>query len=250
MSSVLVVRKFDAFSRILSEAGFSIINCPAIETVAFEKLDDFDKQISALESYDGIFLTSAKAAEIFRRKLREKRVGYGGKIYVLGRRSFDLLKDESLDLRFDETARTAREMLEKIALEDLQDKRFLFVRGEKSLRVVSDFLDEIASLDEAIVYRTVKALVNADKISELVEKIEMSEIICACFFSPSAAESFIEQFGADILHQTVIAAIGKTTAEFFERRNLTVGFVSSKSAAADFAAELIEYLKKQAEARA
>lgn len=139
MWSILVVRKFDDFSRILSEAGFSVINCPIIETVALENTGDFDEQIAALESCDGVFLTSASAAEIFRRKLRERKNGYGGKVYVLGRRSFDLLKDEPLDLIFDQRANTAREMLEKIAPEALENKRFLFVRGEKSLHVVPDF---------------------------------------------------------------------------------------------------------------
>ncbi|MCY7344670.1 MAG: uroporphyrinogen-III synthase, partial [Pyrinomonadaceae bacterium] len=68
-----------------------------------------------------------------------------------------------------------------------------------------------------------------------------------CFFSPSAAASFIEQFGAEILHQTIIATIGKTTAEFFGERNLNVGFVSLKATAEDFAVALIEYLEEEAE---
>lgn len=242
MSSILVVREFDDFSRTLSESGFSIINCPTIETVVLENLDEFDKQISELEIYDGVFLTSANAAKVFRRKLRERNIGFNGKIYILGRRTFDLLKDERLDLFFDETANTAREMLERIASEDLEDKRFLFVRGEKSLRVIPDFLKIIASIDEVIVYKTEKIAIEVDRVIELCEKFKNGEIACACFFSPSAAESFIEQFGAANLHQTKIAAIGKTTAEFFERRNLMVDFISPKTRAEDFAVELINYL--------
>ncbi len=244
MPSVLVVRKFDNFSRILSEAGFSVVNCPTVETAALENTGDFDRQIAALEKYDAVFLTSAAAADIFRRKLRERKNGFGGKVYVLGRRGFDLLKDEPLDLIFDETANTAREMLEKIAPEALENKRFLFVRGEKSLHVVPDFLKTIATLDEAIVYKTERVAVEIDKINELRQKLESGEIACACFFSPSAAENFIEQFGAAFLHRTVIATIGKTTAEFFREQKLTVDFVSSKATAEDFAAELIECLGK------
>ena len=243
MPSILVVRKFDDFSQILSEAGFSIINCPTVETVALENTSDFDKQTAALESYDGVFLTSAAAAEIFCRKLRERKNDYGGKVYVLGRRSFDLLKDEPLDLFFDETANTAREMLEKISPEALEKKRFLFVRGEKSLRVVPDFLKTGATLDEAIVYKTERVAVEIDKINELREKLNNREIACACFFSPSAVENFIEQFGAAFLHQTIIATIGKTTAEFIERFNLTVAYVAQCATAKDFANELIEYLE-------
>jgi uroporphyrinogen-III synthase len=161
----------------------------------------------------------------------------------LGRRSFDLLKDEPLDLFFDETANTAREMFEKIAPEALEKKRFLFVHGEKSLRVVPDFLKTRATLDEAIVYKTERVAVEIDKINELREKLDNGEIACACFFSPSAVENFIEQFGAAFLHQTIIATIGKTTAEFIERCNLTVAYVARCATAKDFANELIEYLE-------
>jgi uroporphyrinogen-III synthase len=244
MASILVVREFDDFSRILAEAGFSVINCPTIVTVALENTSDFERRISALEIYDGIFLTSAKAAEIFRRKLRERKNRFGGKVYVLGRRGFDLLKDESLDLFFDETANTAREMLDKIAPEDIRHKRFLFARGEKSLRVVPDFLKTAATVDEAIVYKTEKVAVEVDKINKLGEKFGSGEIACACFFSPSAAQNFIEQFGAAFLHQTIIATIGKTTAEFIERHNLTVDFISTRATAENFAVELIDHLRR------
>ena len=90
-----------------------------------------------------------------------------------------------------------------------------------------------------IVYETRGVKVEIDKINELCEKIKLTAV---CFFSPSAAQSFIKQFGTEILHQTIIATIGKTTADFLERQNLQVDFVSSKATAEDFAVELIEYL--------
>lgn len=242
MTSVLVVREFDDFSRILTKNNFSVINCAMIKTSPLEDLSKFESKLVEIENYDGVFLTSRQSAQIFVEKLRERNIIYRGKIYVLGRRSFHLLKTTNLDLVFDETANTVREFLNTIPLTDLKAKRFLFVRGEKSLRVVPEFLEKIAMVDEMTVYRTEKITVEVDKIKTIRDKIEKSEISCACFFSPSGAESFIEQFGAEILHQKIIAAIGKTTAEFFEKRNLKVGFVSSKAKAEDFAVELIEHL--------
>jgi uroporphyrinogen-III synthase len=232
---ILVIREFDNFSRIFAANEFEIINLPLIETAAIDDLSAFEN----IENYDGVFLTSKQAAEIFKASLKSN---YRGKIYVLGRHSYEILKDANLNLRYDKKANTAREMLENIELEELNGKRFLFVRGDKSLRIVPEFLAEIAAVDEAIVYETRKIVVETDKISSLREKFLTNEIAAVCFFSPSAAESFIEQFGAEILHQTIIATIGKTTAEFFETRNLHVNFVSSKATAEDFAVELIEYL--------
>lgn len=240
---VLVIREFDNFSRRLAENDFEIINLPLIQTVPIENLSDFDAKIEKLENCDGVFLTSAPATEIFRRRLREKNIAFGGKVYVFGKRSFDILQSENFDLIFFETASTAREMLERIARQDLTNKNFLFVCGEKSLRVVPEFLAKIAAIDEAIVYRTGKLAVESDTINEVRKKLKNGEITCACFFSPSGTASFAEQFGIEILHQTEIAAIGKTTAEFLERQNLKVNFVSPRATAEDFAGNLIEYLK-------
>jgi uroporphyrinogen-III synthase len=241
---ILVIRKFDEFSRILAEKGWEVINLPLIETKELEDLSDFQAKLEKLENYDGIFLTSRNAAQILAEKFREKKINFGGKVYVLGKRSFDILKTENLDLIFEKEANTAREFLGKIPSENLKNKLFLFIRGEKSLRVVPEFLGKIAAVDETIVYKTEIITAEADKIKSISEKIEKNEIVCACFFSPSAVESFLKQFGAKVLHQIRIATIGTTTAEFLEKRNLKVDFVSSKAAAEDFAAGLIYYFKE------
>ncbi|MEO8072530.1 MAG: uroporphyrinogen-III synthase [Acidobacteriota bacterium] len=243
---ILVIRKFDDFSRILAENDFAIINLPLIETSAINDLSDFDAKLANIEIYDGIFITSKNAARILAEKLREKNIKFDGKVYILGNSSFEILRNESLNLVFDESANTAREMLEKIAPDELKNKLFLFVRGEKSLRIVPEFLAaKEAKVDGITVYETRKIMIETDKINFFREEIKKNNIAAACFFSPSGAASFIEHFGAEISHQTIIATIGKTTAEYFETRNLNVGFVSAKSSAEDFAFELIEYLQKE-----
>ena len=244
MRSILVVREFDNFSRILAENDFSVINCPTIEIVPLEDLSEFEARLDFIENYDGVFLTSASATKIFRRKFLERNIKFNGVIYVLGKRGFDLLKNENLDLFFDESSNTAREMLKKIPFENLTGKRFLFVRGKKSLRVVPEFLEKIASVDETIVYRTNKIFVAGDKIKEITEKSMRDEIVCACFFSPSGAEYFLEQIESKVLRQIKIAAIGKTTTDFLEAKDLTVDFTATKATAENFANELIEYLEE------
>ncbi len=242
MKKILVIRDFDNFSRILAKNDFEVINFPLIKTRKLNDLSEFEKKLKKIKKYDGIFLTSEKAARILIEKLREKNLFFAGKIYVLGRRSFEFLKTENLDLFFFESANSAREMLKKIPLADIQNKNFLFVGGEKSLRVVPEFLLQFAGVDEAVVYETRKIVVEINDIAALEMEFESSKIVAACFFSPSAAEVFLEYFKAQIPHQTCIATIGKTTADFFERRNLTVDFVSPKATAEDFALGLIDYL--------
>jgi uroporphyrinogen-III synthase len=243
MPTVLVVRKFDNFSRILTENGFSAINCPAIETVAHGNLRGLSAKISA-RSYDGIFLTSQKATEIAAEEIFTKNFSFGGKVYVLGKSSFERLKDKNLDLFFREEANTAREMLEAIPPADLKGKRFLFIRGEKSLRTIPEFLKDFAEVDEEVVYETRPATVEETLKKEIEAKAKSGEIVAACFFSPSGAESFLGQFDARILHQTKIAAIGTTTAGYFAGRDLKVDFTPTKANSEDFAIELVDYLGK------
>lgn len=241
MRTILVVRKFDDFSRILQESGFSVINCPTIETVEVENLENLRAKIAA-KNYDGIFLTSQKATEIAEREVFLK-MKFGGKVYVLGRKSFEILKDKDILLSFFESANTASEMLENIELDELKGKKFLFIRGKRSLGTVTSFLKKIASVDEEIVYETRKIVIEDSLKNEIEAKKD--EILFASFFSPSGAESFLEQFGAEFLEKTKIAVIGKTTAEFFEKRNLKADFVSKKATAEDFAFDLISFIQKE-----
>ncbi len=243
MTAVLVVRKFDNFSRILTENNFRVINCPTIETAASGNFREATAEISA-KNYDGIFLTSRAATEIASQELFCKNFTYNGKVYVLGRSSFERLKDKNLDLFFVETANTAREMLEAIPPEDLKNRRFLFLRGDKSLGTVREFLERIATVDETIVYETRKIAVAEAFKKEIERKAENGEIRAACFFSPSGAENFLEQFDDKVLQQTKIAAIGNTTADFLEKRDLKADFISTKATAEDFATELIDYLRR------
>lgn len=242
MPKIFVAGNFKDFSRILAGEGYEIIEIPLIETQPLADLSELNKKIESLAGYEGIFLTSKNAAKIFAESLGEKV--FGGKVYVLGKRSFEILQKKNLNLYFDESANTAGEMLEKIPPEELKNKRLLFIRGDRSLRVVPEFLEGLAEIDEVIVYETRQARAGIDKIKSLREKFERAEIAGACFFSPSAGESFIEQFGAEVLKKTSIAAIGATTAEFFEKQNLKVGFIASKADAEDFAFELIKFLRK------
>jgi len=245
MKRILVIRKFDEFSRILTKNGFEVINLPTIETKPLEDLSDFEAKLETIENYDGIFITSKVAARISAQKIDESGINFAGKVYVLGKLSFEILQSRNLNLVFFEDANTAAEMLEKISPGELKNKRFLFIRGEKSLETIRNFLTDFAVCDESIVYQNQMTHLGLDKILEISELFETSEIEAVCFFSPSIAESFFWSFGTERWRTAKVAAIGKTTADFFEKQNLTVDFVSPKATARDFAESLIEYLRKE-----
>lgn len=221
MRSALVVRKYDAFSRILEENGFEVVNCPAIETIALDQPIRIDPDV------DGVFVTSRKAAEVLSRAS-----GLTARVYVLGRSSFEVLKDRGFDLFFDSNANTAREMLESIPAGELEGRHFVFVCGEESLRIVPDFLKQVATVDELVVYRTERVTIDTELAKRQFDWI--------CFFSPSAGASFTDQLGLDAVRRSRVAVIGTTTAEFFADHGVDVDLVATNATAEKFANELIE----------
>lgn len=243
MREVLVVRREDDFSHTLKVNGYSVINCPVIRTEPLDDLSELEDVVSRLDTFDGVFITSAVAAEIF---ASDQLGSYTGRVYVLGRRSFDILKQTAADVVFNQTANTASEMLAAIRDEELRGKRFLFVRGERSMRTVPMHLQGIANVEEAVVYRTVNIEIEDGQKKDIREKAVRGEIALTSFFSPRGVEGFVEQFGIDLLLRTGLAAIGETTATALQELDLKADVVASAANGERFVADVLKYLKPAA----
>lgn len=240
MKTVLVVREFGKFSESLTARGFKVINLPMIKTLPIENFDELDAKLEILETYDGLFLTSPRAAEVFLQKFAAK--SFGGKIYVLGNRTKTLFESKNFETVFVPDANTAEDLIEAFRVEEFAGKKFLFLRGDKSLRKIFDLLRSVAEIDEIIVYRTIEISVDEQLCDEINGDFRHQNIHCIAFFSPSGVESFVGAFDKSLLKSTKFAAIGTTTAKKLADENLPVDLVASKATAQDFAAELIEYL--------
>ncbi len=241
MTRILVIRREDDFSRMLMANGLSVINCPVIRTEPLADLSGLENTVSRLDRFDGIFITSATAAEIFARHAVSQLRTYRGRVFVLGCRSFDILKDIVADIVFDETANTAGKMVDAIA-DGVSGRRLLFVRGERSLLTIPERLDGEVDVEEAIVYRTVDIAVEDAEKEAIRKESACGTIAMACFFSPSGVESFVKQFGIDILRSTQIAAIGETTKSALRNLDLKVDVVSKRTDSKHFAAAVLEHL--------
>lgn len=247
MSEILVIRKFDEFSRILMANGHQLVNCPTIRTEALDDLSELDNNISKLETFDGIFITSSAAAKIFHEGSGDRLANYNGRVFVLGSRSFDILKDAAKSVYFDAAASTAAQLLESIGEEGLKGKRFLFIRGQRSMRTIPEHLTGIAEVEEVIVYRTIQMEVAEEQKKEIVEKIASGKIAMTCFFSPSGVESFVQQFGIDNLRHTGLATIGETTAAALRDFDLKPDVVSGSADVDQFATDVMNYIDPIAE---
>jgi len=239
--AILVIRSDDSFSSTLREAGYDVVNLELIETSPLKDLSHLREKISRIGEYDGLFFTSPVAAKIFVSERKEKN-GFHGNIYALGARARNVLESAGINVRFHPEANTAEEMLSKFGNEEFAGKRFLFVRGVKSLKTIPDLLGAQASIDEVVVYDTTPANIARERIEDIRTNISIGKIDRVCFFSPSAVERFAEVFG-DIGGKIRIAVIGSTTAQAAKQARFDVDFISPRSGADDFARGLIEHIK-------
>lgn len=246
-ATVLIIREYDKFSQILTQANLEVVNFHAIQTLPVENLDELDEKLGEVKSYDGLFLTSPKAAEVFLQRFREKNFAFGGKVYVLGNRTktlFENFENANFEIVFRENANTAEELINSFERQEFAWKKFLFLRGDKSLRTIPELLKNVAAIDEVIVYRTIENSSDKVLVDEIKRKLRENEIDWICFFSPSGIGSYINAFGENSLENVKIAAIGETTAGRAAEKKLKVDFISAKANAEDFARGLINRIKE------
>lgn len=241
-AAVLSIRQPGRFSRILEDNGFEVVNLPLIKTAPVEDLSELGAVIENAENYDGLFFTSPKAAEIFLQGFAGKKI-LAGKVYVLGGRTRMLFDKTDFEIVFREDANTAEEFINSFDESEFNNKKFLFLRGDKSLRTIPELLKDKAAVDEIIVYRTIGKLIDKKSAEAIRQKLFRREIDWICFFSPSGVENFVKEFGADLPEKIKIAAIGTTTAEKIREENLTTNYISPKANAEVFAFGLLEYIK-------
>lgn len=231
---VLIVREAGEFGRVLAERGIRFVERPAIRTVPAPGAAGLCGRLSG---YDGVFLTSRSAAMVF----ADCR-GFAGRVFVLGRSSFEALSGLGFDLCYFPESNTAGELVASIPPSELRGRRFLFIRGDRSLGTIPETVGAVATVDELIVYRNEEAAFGAAEVAALRTRLAAGEFAAVCFFSPSGAESFVGQIGAQALSATAVAAIGPTTARALADSGIEVRFVPRHSTASGFAAELADFL--------
>jgi uroporphyrinogen-III synthase len=241
--AILVIRSDDEFSSRLRDAGFEVVNLELLRTRPVDDLTVLRSKLAMLSEYDGVFFTSSVAAEIFVRE-RNRQNGFHGIVYALGSRAKSILEEAGLSVKTSEAANTAEELLSVFESSEFAGKKFLFVRGERSMRTIPEKLNGKATVDEVAVYSTDAVEVD-DKVQvNLKDRLSKGEVNWVCFFSPSSVERFKEIFG-DAANSVRAAAIGTTTANAAKQLGITVDYISPRSNAEAFAQGLMDQVVRQ-----
>ena len=221
--AILVIRSEDGFSKLLRQSGFEVVNLELIRTEPVDDLSEFAKTVHKISEYDGVFITSPAAAEIFVKQLNADRHTFSGKLYVLGDRAKSMLQRSGMQIEAADDANTAEDLIRSFEKSEFVGKRLLFVRGERSVGTIPKMLEGIATVDETIVYRTVERDPENTAIMETGERLKNGEFEIVCFFSPSGVESFEKLFAELNFEKPKAAAIGDTTAGSARRSGFSSG---------------------------
>jgi len=234
---ILVLREDCDFSRELRKHGYEVLNLPLIGTRPAADLSRLRELLGEVGRFDAIFITSRASAAVLADEVKKGEPLSLPTVYVLGGRAKRVLDEYGVAAEYRESANTATELLNDLGESGFAGKTILFLRGDRSLRTIPERLGNVATVEEAVVYKTVEVPLEND---EAVGRLQSGQVDWLCFFSPSAVESYLDRgFRLGVK----VAALGETTASRARSLGFSVDFVSEKASASGFAKGLACYIE-------
>ncbi len=229
MPTVLITRpKADAseFANALAQHGLRAEFFPTIEIAPIT-----DWVLPTLEHYDGLIFTSANAVRHFISPLLSRAPNRFARLramnhYAVGIKTYRALQEYGIDSVLYSDKGNAEDLAELIRREGIEGKRFLFLRGTRSLGTIPDAIQKHGgTCDELVVYQT--SDLSPEASQRLSELLARDDVTWVTFFSPSAAQAFFNALpSASLLLRVRIAVIGNTTKAAVEALGFRVDAIA------------------------
>src|SRR5438876_7758220 len=202
----------------LEELGARVIECPTIQIVPPKTWKPVDEAIRRLQSYHWLLFTSGNAVEQFMDRMAGRRAVIP--IAVVGSATAAKLNQWGLKAAIVPKEFRAEGLLAEFP-ENLVGTRILFPRAEVARELLPEELRRRgATVDVAVVYRTVKAFSGS-----LGEILEAERVDCIVFTSPSTIPDDLHMLPTG----TALAVIGPVTREAAQLLGLTPDIVPVES---------------------
>ncbi|MFQ3598404.1 MAG: uroporphyrinogen-III synthase [Chloroherpetonaceae bacterium] len=225
MSTVLITRPkadAEAFATALAHYGLRAEFFPMIEIVPLS-----DWALPNLAGYDALIYTSANAVRCFLSELLARAPDLFAKLralnhYAVGVKTNRALQEYGIDSALYSDKGNAEDLVELLRRFGIKGKRFLFLRGSRSLGIVPEAIKKYGgSCEELIVYETRD--LSEEKARDLPTLLLRDDVTWIAFFSPSAVQGFFKSLPSELLPlRQRLAAIGNTTKEAVEHFGFSV----------------------------
>jgi uroporphyrinogen III methyltransferase/synthase len=200
----------------LSALGAAVNICNRLTVKAYTENPALDQALAEIQRYRWIVLTSMNGAEIFLKRLQEKRIDLRAlthqKIAVIGSGTASFLAQHGLFADCIPETYTSAALGEALAAQVTAGERVLLLRAEKSTPVLTETLAQHQiAYDDIRTYDVVQQMPSSE--NSIVETDFLT------FASASGVASFFEQ-GYTISERTKIVCIGAVTAEALQQRGV------------------------------
>lgn len=216
------------FKAMLEALGAHCIEFPTIEIGPPPSWEPLDTAISRLRDYHWVIFTSVNGVRLFMDRLwsagKDVRALSGLKLAAIGPKTAEALEHRGLRPDLIPKEYRAESILESLAGEQINGRRFLMPRAMVARDILPDTLrDRGAVVDVVPTYRTV---LPTDRSTKILESFQTGTIDCITFTSSSTVSNFFSLFERDrllpFLETVTIACIGPVTAETAVEYGLTV----------------------------
>lgn len=231
--------------RMVERLGGLPVVVPMIEIVDPDDWYPVDRSIINLKGYDGVIFTSQSGVERFLGRISSVnpmalKVLATRRIYAVGEKTRASLENAQIPVTLMPEKFSAKELLSVLQTEPLAGKRFLFPRGSLAKDEIPGALrSSDAVVDEVEVYRTVET--TGASSGALNAAFKNDEIDAVAFFSPSAVQNFAKGVDLDHTRESVIACIGRSTAEAAESAGFAKIMTAPEATAESLIGALVRY---------
>ena len=225
--SILSTRPID--ESLIKEAGQLNIEIDVlsfIETEPIKSIETQEEIKNALLKSSAVVFTSMNAIEAIANELNGQQPDW--RIYTLGNTTKQLVKKYFSEEMIAGTADSAKELAELIVEKDNSDELLFFCGDQRRDELPAILQNNNIRVNEIVVYRTIAIKNKIDKTYEGI-----------LFFSPSAVQSFFSD--NKISDQTVLFAIGNTTANEIKEYTKNKIIIGDKPGKEDLVRKMIRF---------
>jgi uroporphyrinogen III methyltransferase/synthase len=232
----------EKFASGLAEMGAEVIEFPVIKFVPPESLEELDRAVFELDSYNWIIFTSANGVEFFWKRVeatgKDSEAFSGIKICAVGPATAAALEARGLRAELVPEKHVAEGILERLG-EKLEGQRFLLPTADIARDTLAEGLATRGGLVAKVTAYSTVACDNEEpgsiSAAQMIELLETGKIDLISFTSSSTVKNFAARLATssnrpvgELLNKTLVACIGPVTAKTARDLGLRVGLEASE----------------------